>query len=149
MMAIALLVFVGGLIAVAGVPDEAEYVGSKKCKLCHLKETKTWKATKHANNFEVLEGEERSNPDCVKCHTTGYGKPGGFVSEEDTPNLTSTGCEACHGAGSEHAAAAKKAGSSKDWDKMIDKTPKNACISCHNPHVRQGERAKKLREANS
>jgi len=102
-----------------------------------MAEHKTWKKTKHANNFEVLQGAEREEPQCVKCHVTGFGKPGGFVSEQETPGLKNVGCEACHGPGSEHIEAAKKAGSAKGWDTKIDKVPQNTCVECHNPHVKR------------
>ncbi len=136
------------IIFASGVPDEAKFVGAKKCRLCHLKEYKTWSATKHASNFDYLEEAEKADEDCVRCHTTGYGKAGGFVSVAETPGLTNTGCEACHGAGSEHIVAAKKKPKGDaEWEKNINKTPQNACIGCHNPHIRQGERAEKLRES--
>lgn len=148
LMAITGIVVVGTLIARAGPPpDDAKYVGTNKCRMCHMKQHKTWNATKHAKNFEVLQGDERSNPDCLSCHTTGYGRPGGFVSEDTTPNLTSVGCESCHGPGSAHVEAAKAAGDSKDWDKKNNKIPQNACVQCHNPHVNQKERVAKMRAA--
>lgn len=134
------------IIFASGKTEEAKFVGSKKCRLCHLKEYKTWSATRHAVNFDSLEGAEREDPDCVRCHTTGYGRPGGFVSVAETPDLTNTGCESCHGPGSEHIAAGKKVKAGVEWEKKINRTPQNACIGCHNPHVRQGERAEKLRE---
>jgi len=121
-------------------------VGASKCQLCHLKQHRSWKQTKHASNFEVLIGPEREDPDCVKCHSTGFGEPGGFVSEEETPNLESVGCEACHGPGSAHIEAAKKSAGAENWDKKIDKVPQQACIKCHNPHVNQKERAEELRK---
>ncbi len=131
----------------AGPPKDAKYVGSKKCRSCHLKEHKTWRKTKHYKTFEQLEGPEKKDPDCLKCHTTGYGKPGGFVSEKDTPDLRSTGCESCHGPGGKHVVAAKSAPETGKWDKKMSKTPAaNTCVKCHNPHVSQKARIKKLRE---
>lgn len=138
---------IGTLVAyAAGPPEDAQYIGTAKCRMCHLKEYKTWQKTKHAENFSVLQGDEQKNPDCLKCHTTGYGKPGGFVSVEETPKLTDTGCESCHGPGSAHADAAKDAPDEGDWEKKINKVPQNVCIDCHNPHVNQKERVEKLRQ---
>jgi len=143
----AVLVVGGTLIVYAAVPEGATYVGVSKCRMCHLTEHKTWQASKHSSNFDVLIGDERSNPDCLKCHTTGYGKPGGFVDMESTPGMTSVGCEACHGPGSAHVAAAGKNIGKTDWEKMINKIPQNTCVQCHNPHVSQKARAEEMRKA--
>ena len=143
------LALVSSLVAyAAGVPKGAEYVGTNKCRLCHLKEHKTWKVTKHAKNFDVLKGDEVKNPDCLACHTTGYGLPGGFVSVETTPGLKGTGCEGCHGPGSEHIKAAKSTPKFPGENKKINKVPLNTCcVKCHNPHVNQKARVAKLRAA--
>jgi len=142
---VAAAVVVGSLAAcAAGPPDDAEYIGTGKCRLCHLKDHKTWKKTKHATAFDALVDAERADPECVRCHTTGYGRPGGYVDEKTTPKLKNVGCESCHGPGSAHVAAAKKKPKG-DWDKNIDKTPVNKCIQCHVTHVRHGEAAETLR----
>ena len=151
-LAVSAAVVAAGLVAgilaayAAEAPADAEFVGSSKCRLCHLKEFKTWKATKHASNFETLIGDERTDPDCVACHSTGYGKPGGFISEEETPKLVNVGCESCHGAGSAHVDAAKNAPESGEWDTKTDKKPRTVCTNCHNPHVNQKARVEALRQ---
>ncbi len=71
------------------------YVGTNKCKACHLAEYRSWSATRMAKSFDLLKpGVEKNaklraklDPDrdytadknCLPCHTTGYGKTGGFV----------------------------------------------------------------------
>ena len=144
---IAAVIVTGMLVASAGESSEGapRYVGASKCRLCHLKQTKSWKKSKHASNFDVLIGAERSSPACVKCHPTGFGKPGGFVSEEKTPALENVGCEACHGPGSAHVKLAKNAPASGAWDKKINRIPQNACVQCHNPHINQKAAAERLR----
>jgi hypothetical protein len=145
---LAVMLFVGvRAVRAQGTPQGAKFIGAKKCRLCHMNEYKTWSESKHAKNFDVLEGAERANPDCLKCHTTGYGKEGGFVSESETPDLTNAGCESCHGPGSEHADAAKKAGEATGWEKRINRVPQNVCVDCHNPHINQKKRAEELRKA--
>jgi hypothetical protein len=138
----------GALMAYASnnVPEGAKYVGVAKCRLCHLEQYNTWKETKHATAFSALEGPEVKDADCVKCHTVGYGKPGGFVDHETTAAMENVGCEDCHGPGSAHVEnAAKNLGTEGPWEKMINKVPDNTCVGCHNTHVNQKQRAMDLR----
>jgi len=86
------------------------YVGSDFCKECHEKEYLSFTTyAKKSNSFYSIERvrkgltEEELNR-CYFCHTTGYGKPGGFVSPEETPHLKNAGCEVCHGPGEDHVA---------------------------------------------
>jgi hypothetical protein len=94
------------------------YVGTKNCKKCHIKQYKSWVKTKMSKVYDLLKPGERAeakkkvgldpekdytkDAECLPCHTTGYGKPGGFVSIEETPELVGVSCEMCHGAGSEY-----------------------------------------------
>ncbi len=129
-----------------GPPKDATYMGAKKCMACHMGQYKTYAKTKHAAAFNTLLADEKKNPECVKCHVTGFGQPGGFVNEEKTPGLENVGCESCHGPASAHIAAAQ-AGPEGEWDKKINKVPQNTCVSCHNPHIDRKEMAEKLRAA--
>lgn len=97
---------------------EYGFVGTKNCKKCHIKQYKSWKETKMAKAYDILKPGERAeakkkagldagkdytkDAECLPCHTTGYGKPGGFVSVEETPQLVGVSCEMCHGAGAEY-----------------------------------------------
>ncbi|MHB8909511.1 MAG: multiheme c-type cytochrome [Syntrophales bacterium] len=95
----------------AGAQGEKSYVGAEACKGCHEKEHTSFAThSKMSNSFHSisrmkrgLTGEEMKK--CYECHTTGYGKPGGFRSEAETPGLKNLGCEACHGPGSSHASS--------------------------------------------
>ena len=86
----------------------ANYIGSSSCKHCHKKEYDSFvRYAKKARSFESIERMKKGLTDeeikkCYLCHTTGYGKPGGFVSPEKTPHLKNTGCEVCHGPGELH-----------------------------------------------
>jgi hypothetical protein len=104
-----------GSLAFASSPEEWSYQGTQKCKKCHIKQYKGWSQTKMAKAFELLKpgvrAEEKKSvgldPEkdytkdetCIPCHTTGYGKSGGFTSLEETPELVGVGCEVCHGPG--------------------------------------------------
>ncbi|NQT89505.1 redoxin domain-containing protein [bacterium] len=103
------------------------YVGSAVCATCHPTEHKSLKAGFHFQALRTLEkpGPDRWNvpahkrgvvgirkPECVRCHVTGYGRPGGYPKTVPTaPHaspLAGVGCEACHGPGKAHADDPKK-----------------------------------------
>lgn len=89
--------------------SENTYVGSDACQECHEVEYKNFRAyAKKAHSYESILSMKRGLTDaefrkCFECHTTGFGEPGGFRSEKDTPQLKNAGCEVCHGPGSLHA----------------------------------------------
>jgi len=84
------------------------YVGSEACKKCHEHEFRNFTAyAKKSISYKSIERLKKGLTDeelkgCYYCHTTGYGKPGGFVSIEKTPHLKNAGCEVCHGPGELH-----------------------------------------------
>ena len=119
-------------MAFAGPSPQAKYVGAKKCMMCHYKQYKTWQKTSMSKAYKLIANESDKGK-CYKCHTTGYGQPGGFKDPASTPALEGVQCESCHGPGSEHMAV-----------DMTNKVKKRAtivvvptdCSKCHNPHVR-------------
>jgi len=107
--------------------EEPYYIGNRKCRLCHFEYFKEWEQDPHANAFVRL-GRMKNNPYCLKCHTTGYREPQGFVSEKITPELRGVQCEACHGPGSKHKdnpsdKGALPIGRKIDYERV--------CIKCH------------------
>ena len=102
-----------GIKSSAGA-EEKLYVGSAVCAECHEKEYESFTTfSKKAHSFDSIVALKKGLTEdefesCFECHTTGYGKPGGFVSLEATPDLINVQCEACHGAGSEYIKIMKK-----------------------------------------
>ena len=85
--------------------SSGQYLGMESCVECHQSFVDSWKATKHSTAFATLERVGKSkDPECVKCHTVGFGEEGGFLSLKATPGLSGVQCESCHGPGREHAA---------------------------------------------
>lgn len=81
------------------------FAGSASCAPCHASVHERWATTKHAEALAALKSKKDSKaPACLVCHTTGFGKEGGFTSVQATPQLAGVGCESCHGAGREHIA---------------------------------------------
>lgn len=131
---------------------EAEYLGVKKCKACHFKQYKSWKKTSMAKSFENLkpgvkaeakkkagldpEKDYTNDESCLKCHTTGYGEPGGFKNIDDTPKLAGVQCESCHGPGSNYRKIMKKnkkykLSEVKDAGIVIPSEDEKGCLECH------------------
>ena len=123
--------FSGNYAGKARCAEQPKYVGSDGCKECHADEYRTFKQfNKKAHSFQSIirlqKGlEEAELKNCFECHTTGYGKEGGFRSEQETPQLKDAGCEVCHGPGSVHA----ETGDPKD---IKGKLTAKDCEACHN-----------------
>lgn len=149
------------------------YVGNAKCKTCHRKaeignQFKQWADGPHAKAFETLTTEESAKiakelgiegnaweaPECLKCHTTGYGD-GGYEVKDETfwkladpedkaakkaikrmKGLMNVGCEVCHGAGSGYKSKSKmKAVRAEEitYESVgLLKITEETCIVCHN-----------------
>jgi len=125
-----LLFFLFSFPLFAADKHENKYVGSSFCKPCH--ETQYIAFTNYArksHSFESVQKMKKGLTDdeiktCYGCHTTGYGKPGGFVSVEKTPELKNVGCEVCHGPGALHI----KTGNPSQ---IIRKVTIDICRKCH------------------
>jgi len=154
------------------IAQDFDFVGNTKCKMCHKKveageQYAKWEASLHAKSFETLKSESSAKiaadmgisvnaweaPECLKCHTTGFGVGGYEVKDEDFWNpepedktgvkavkrmngLQAVGCEACHGPGSKYKSkktmqaifAGELDGTTVGLIKISEKT----CTGCHN-----------------
>ncbi|OGR11280.1 MAG: cytochrome C [Desulfobacula sp. GWF2_41_7] len=110
--------------------EDKKYVGAEACKACHEKEYSNYlNFAKKVKSFESIKKMEKKltleeYQACFECHTTGYGKPGGFESEEKTPGLKNAGCEVCHGPGSLHIDGG-------DPEMIIRDVTLENCNTCH------------------
>ncbi len=101
------------------------FLGTDACKRCHLQEYDSFMESAHAHALVSLEKEyEENNPDCVACHVTGWGKPGGYgLDKRNRDLLKHVQCEACHGYGTAH-----------QRDESIDTAAAEmeaSCLTCH------------------
>lgn len=147
----------GLLFAVLMFPtgSQAQYVGVSKCRPCHLPQTKSWEQTKMAKAFDLLKpgiaadkkAAKKLDPnkdythdtECLPCHTTGYGKPGGFQSIEATPGLAGVQCEVCHGPGGGYLKPTLMSLQNKAYKRTdlvtagLTVPDVKICQGCHNP----------------
>jgi hypothetical protein len=118
------------------LPTAAKHVGSDACKSCHAKEYESWAAGPHSHALASLESKGKTaDANCQKCHTTGFGRAGGFEpgsAPASHPDLARVGCESCHGPGGDHIHAEKKIGSIVSLgDKCDSCVILQICGSCH------------------
>ena len=141
------------LVGIEG--GEHSFVGSKKCKMCHMKEWKSWAETKMAKSLILLQPGENAeakkaagldpkrdytkDETCLTCHSTGYGQEGGFADLESTPNLAGVGCEMCHGAGGTYIKKQYMSLTNKEYKKaelievgLVGEITMERCVGCHN-----------------
>jgi len=110
--------------------DPIGFVGSDSCMGCHEQEYENFtKYARKSHSFQsVLKMKKGLTSDevkaCYMCHTTGYGKPRGFVSLEQTPELKDAGCEVCHGPGGRHV-------ESEDPSDLGGTVTIQICQKCH------------------
>lgn len=106
---------------------ESPFVGEESCQDCHQQAHDTWRKTPHSNAFAKLEAVNKAfDPACIKCHTVGFEKEGGFIDMDATPHLLNVQCESCHGAGRRHAeSGGAEPVTNHDW------RPQRMCAQCH------------------
>ncbi len=84
----------------ASSPADGQYASSAACVSCHRDRFSAWVLDPHARALDALRlRDQAQNPECIACHTTGFGQPGGFGTPDDAALSRWKGvqCEACHG----------------------------------------------------
>ncbi|GAB6113343.1 cytochrome c family protein [Desulfomicrobium escambiense] len=126
------VVFLACMLCPVPALAENSYVGTAACKDCHEEQydnfTKYAKKAHSDKSIKIMASDltETELAQCYGCHTTGYGKPGGFVSYEKTPHVADAGCEVCHGPGRDHVE------SGGDTELIKGKLTMEDCQGCHN-----------------
>jgi hypothetical protein len=104
-------------------PAKSPYAGVEACAKCHRRAHRVWKKSPHSHAWASLQKARKTfDAECVACHVVGFNKPGGFLSETDTPHLSNVGCEACHGPGKAHVLNKKL---------PLPKPTLQTCLNCH------------------
>lgn len=89
--------------SIPGVRAAAAFAGTESCVSCHQQATEIWKKTGHADAFATLaQRKADADPNCIGCHTVGFGSASGYRREFAGKKLADVGCESCHGPGSLH-----------------------------------------------
>jgi hypothetical protein len=105
--------------------DEVRYVSSAPCVSCHRKQMAYWAHTPHSEAYRSLARDGREqDPECLECHSTGFGEPGGY-GRVDASTLRAWGgvqCEMCHG---------PLAGHPNDANVQPTPVTEQTCLRCH------------------
>lgn len=114
-------------LSVTPVARGPHYATASACVSCHRQQFARWTFTSHAGAHDALKARgEGDNPECLGCHTLGFGEEGGFG--ELTPfRLSQYGgvqCEACHG---------MLAGHPEDTEVRPAPVGPETCLRCHDP----------------
>ena len=135
--------FTGALTA-----QDFEYIGAKKCKMCHNKPTtgaqyKIWSEGPHANAMESLKTDEAkaiakemgiadpsTDQKCTKCHST-------YARIDQDMNISlgddeGVSCETCHGPGSKYKPKSIMQSREKSMANGLIIPDEKLCKECHN-----------------
>ena len=98
---------------------------SSRCGSSHTHQYEIWKASRHAHAFATLQNVKRTgDPNCVGCHSLGFGMEKGFYTFEKTPQLAGVHCQSCHRFNEdEHRQGGFQA----------PKVTSDVCETCHTP----------------
>jgi len=137
MKKVLLLVFCMAFLFVMVNPVDFEYVGAKKCKMCHRGDRKgnvfeKWEQGPHAKAFESLKtkGQEK-NAKCLECHTTAFNKGGYKLGDPNASDFEGVGCEACHGPGSVYKSTSIMKNRDQALKNGLVNVTEQTCTTCH------------------
>ncbi|HEU4929626.1 MAG TPA: multiheme c-type cytochrome [Candidatus Krumholzibacteria bacterium] len=107
--------------------SNSRYLGIGACQSCHAEEFEVYARTRHAHAYATLASQfVHRDTNCVGCHVTGFGEPGGFEGVRvrgASVDLIDVQCEACHGPGVNHAR-----------DGSYREMAIQSCTKCHTPN---------------
>jgi hypothetical protein len=106
-----------------------DYVPSAACGQCHRPQYEQWRRSRHAGAYRTLVRAGRTgDPNCMACHTTGFGTEKGFYTFAKTPDLAGVNCQDCHRfTPPEHQKDGRGLGFK--FPRVTDKI----CTTCHTP----------------
>ncbi len=103
----------------ADATSALHFISSQACAKCHTEAYIKWTSSKHGHAMDsVMLKKDEFDAGCLACHATLK------ESAEALPKFAAVQCEACHGAGSQHAA-----NPAKGYGRIADL--KTLCSTCH------------------
>jgi hypothetical protein len=105
-------------------PERSGYGSAAWCARCHEDRMAAWAYDPHAKAWDALVTRQATDDaECVQCHSTGYGQPGGFaeLTASNLRTFKAVQCEACHGPLAAHPDGKVEPGA----------VGPDACVGCH------------------
>ncbi|MFV0266789.1 MAG: cytochrome c family protein [Draconibacterium sp.] len=123
------------LISFGANAQNFKYIGAIKCKTCHNKPNKgsqydTWLKGPHAKAMESLKGDEKTDPKCLKCHSTAASVEKSLLA--GIKESEGVSCESCHGPGSIYKSNTVMKNRELALTKGLIMPTEEVCITCHN-----------------
>jgi MoxR-like ATPase len=106
-------------------PTDRRYATAGACASCHSDRFAQWMFDPHPRAMDSLRARgAEADPECVGCHSTGFGRPGGFAELAPAVLEAYKGvqCEACHGPMKGHDGSTDVHG---------DAVTQATCLPCH------------------
>ena len=119
---------------IPGTASPFTFIGSEACTGCHQEDHTIWAKSGHGHAFETLKTKgAEADPNCIGCHTVGFGESSGYRREYAGQRLASVGCESCHGPGSEHVSQRSQALADSAFEVRFKfrKLGEADCTRCH------------------
>ena len=104
---------------------QAENLVMGACSRCHTQEFARWTYSDHAKAWQsLIVRKQKDNPECLPCHTTGFGQPGGLgaLTLTSIRKLKAVQCESCHG---------PMGGHPENPHVKSEPISEEGCITCH------------------
>jgi len=109
----------------ADKPGGLTYMPAATCGQCHAPAYAGWQKSPHARAHKTLVDIRREgDPNCLMCHTSGFGTARGFATIQQTPRLANVNCQSCHRfnlVDGQHS------------PKPAPRPDQNVCTICHTP----------------
>ena len=144
-----IFISVWGMIPSGNAETEHDFVGAKKCSMCHKspaqgEQYSKWQTSGHAKAFEVLgtdaakaAASKAGVPDaqksgkCLKCHSTAYGNMEAQMTQ-NIPVEEGISCESCHGAGKDYMKMSVMKDLRAAAAAGLKLPDEKTCVTCHN-----------------
>ncbi|MFQ6608666.1 MAG: multiheme c-type cytochrome [Fidelibacterota bacterium] len=109
---------------IVSIPAEFLVASPELCGNCHPDQWQHWLTTAHAASFETLESEHKYKaPDCLACHTSGFGRDDGYLNYNITASLKTVNCTECHYVPADHLL--------ESGPHELDTIEEETCLRCH------------------